>query len=124
MSERLGIIAIGIFACIGVMLPLFILFSAITVKLGISSGILSLMASFALGAGCFSAAFYTAKRRRKKGLVTGFICGITVFVIVFIGGIIFVKSFSAGSFIAKTIIILTSSAIGGILGVNSRQRFR
>ncbi|MDE6763142.1 MAG: TIGR04086 family membrane protein, partial [Oscillospiraceae bacterium] len=90
----------------------------------LSDGTFLLMADGALCAGCFAAGFTAAKRRGRQGMKTGLVCGIIIFSAVLLGGLIFVRSFSAGGFFTKLLIILICSSIGGIFGVNSPRRFR
>lgn len=124
-AERIAAtVAVAALACIGAVALLLFIFGAAAVKMDFSDGALSVMSGIALSAGCFTAAYIVSSRRRKKGLVTGLFCGAVVFAVIFLMSIIFVRSFSAGGFISKLLIILSCSGIGGIIGVNSKRRFR
>lgn len=123
-AELAAQIITGTLSCIGAIALALTVFGAIAAKIDLSDGAMSVMSGLALSAGCFAASYTVAKRRRKNGLITGFVCGGAVFAAVLLGGIIFVRSFSAGGFISKLLIILSCSGIGGIIGVNSHKRFR
>ncbi len=114
----------GTLACLGAVFVCLVIFSAVMTSIEISGGTLSVMSGLALSAGCFAASYIVAKRRGRKGMLTGLICGGAVFLLVLLCGIIFVRSFSAGGFFAKLLMVLSCSGIGGIIGVNSRGRFR
>ncbi|MGN0675489.1 MAG: TIGR04086 family membrane protein [Oscillospiraceae bacterium] len=123
-TERLIMVLQAAFACIGAIFVTLLVFSAIASAVDLSDGAFSVMSSISLCAGCFAASYTAAKRRRKYGIKTGIACGIIIFLAALLCGIIFVKSFSAGGFFTKMLIILICSSIGGIIGVNSPRRFR
>lgn len=111
-------------ACIGAVFVTSLLFSAIATVIDLDNSSFRLMSSIALCAGCFGASFAAAKKRRKDGLKTGLLCGAVIFGVTLLSGIIFVRSFSVGGFFTKVLIIMVCSSLGGIIGVNSRRRFR
>lgn len=117
-------IILGLLACLGAVFLCLLVFSFIAANVGVSDGILGTMSGISLAAGCFAASYTVAKRRGKNGFLTGIACGGIVFLAVLICGMIFVRSFSAGGFFTKLLIILSCSGIGGIIGVNSPRRFR
>lgn len=117
-------IVIGVLSFLGAVFLFLMVFAAVSVKLDAADNVLSVMAAIALGGGCFTAAFLTANRRRKKGLVTGLLCGSAVFAAVLLCGFFFSESFTAGGVTAKIMLIMSCSGIGGIIGVNSRKIFR
>lgn len=122
--ERLMTVVQTMLACIGAFFVAATLFSAIASIIDLSDAAFTLMSSIALCAGCFAASFTAAKRRKRDGLKTGLLCGAIIFGVTLLGGLIFVRSFSAGGFFTKVLIILICSSLGGIIGVNSPQRFR
>ena len=117
-------VIMGVLSFLGAVFLLLIIFAAISLKLDAVDSILSVMAAVILGAGCFAAAFVTANRRRKKGMLTGFLCCGIVFAVVLICGLLFSESFTAGGFTAKILLVFSCSGIGGILGVNCNKMFR
>ena len=123
-NERIMLILHTVLACVGAVFLVSMIFSAIAAIVDLSDGTFTLMSSFALCAGCFSAGFAAARRRGRHGIKSGLVCGAIIFAAAFLFGIIFVRSFSVGGFFTKLLIIMVCSAIGGIFGVNSPQRFR
>lgn len=97
-------------------------FSFVMTRFDTSDGIVSAMSSVALCVGSYFASFLVARRHRKNGLVTGILCGVIVFAVTFLVGVIFMKvSLSMGIF-PKAVMLLVCGAIGGIIGVNSKAR--
>lgn len=123
-TEKLLMILFSALACTGAVFLVSLAFSGIASVIDLSDGTFLLMANAALCAGCFAAGYTAAKRRGRQGMKTGLTCGIIIFAAVFLGGLIFVRSFSAGGLFTKLLIILICSSIGGIFGVNSPRRFR
>lgn len=121
--ERIYTALTAVLAGLGALTLSAMLLSAIAAFCDMSSGAISAMSGTALAAGCFSCSFFTANRRRKNGMLSGFLCGAAVFCAVLIIGCFTVKVFSAGGIIIKLLIILSASALGGIKGVNSRPVF-
>ncbi len=123
-QERIMLAVTTILSCVGAVFICVSVFSAIIANLDVPDGVVTLMSTLSLCAGCFAAGYTASKRRRKNGLLTGVICGAIIFIVVFILGIIFAGSFSAAGLFTKTIIIIVCSAIGGVAGVNIRTRIR
>lgn len=123
-KERMIMVVHSILACIGAVFVISLFFSWIATIIDFDNSSFRLMSSVALCAGCFGASFAAAKKRQKDGLKTGLMCGVIIFGITLLGGFIFVRSFSVGGFFTKVLIIMVCSSLGGIIGVNSRRRFR
>jgi putative membrane protein (TIGR04086 family) len=121
--ERIMLFVTSILACIGAVFLCVTVFSAITAKFDLSDGVITFMSSVSLCAGCFAASYTASKRKHRNGLITGVICGGIIFFVVLFGGMIFVKGITAGGMFSKLVMIIACSAIGGIVGVNSRARF-
>lgn len=121
-KRRLVLTAVsGILSCIGAMFLCVTIFSSVAAIVDLNAGGYTLMSGLALCAGCFAAAYTVAKKRRRRGLCTGLVCGGAVFAAVFIVGLIFVRSFSAGGFFFRLVSVMLCSAVGGVIGVNSRR---
>ena len=75
-------------------------------------------------AGAFTGAYFAASKAKSKGLVTGLLCSGFVFLILLIAG------FAAGSgtltavTALKLVVLLVFGALGGIKGVNKKDRIR
>lgn len=123
-DEVIRTVVTAVLSGIGVLSVCLFVFGEIAVKVDLSDGIMSVMAQISLAAGCFAAAFTAAKQRGRKGLLSGLCCGGIAFAVIFLLGIIFAGSFSAGGFVSKMLTIAACSAAGGMLGVNSKKKFR
>ena len=115
----IAMVITGILSCVGAIFLFVLLFSAVGTVVDLSEGAIRVLAGCALAAGCFAAAFTVARRRKRNGIVTGIACGGIVFAVVLVLGLIFIRSFSTGGFVAKLLTIFSCSVIGGIIGVNS-----
>lgn len=109
-------------AAVGILVILILLsaFSLLISSFDASDDLISCMAAIALCAGSFAAGFVFAKRRRRRGLLCGLGAGLLIYVIVFLFGIVLLKSFSGAGTFMKLILILLCSCIGGVCGVNTR----
>lgn len=123
-SDVIRTVVTAVLAGIGALSVCLFVFGEIAVKIDLPDGIMSVMAQISLAAGCFAAAYTVSKQRRRNGLLSGLCCGAVVFAVIFLLGIIFAGSFSLGGFISKILAVLSCSALGGIIGVNSKKRFR
>ena len=97
-DEVIRTVVTAVLSGIGVLSVCLFVFGEIAVKVDISDGIMSVMAQISLAAGCFAAAFTAAKQRGRRGLLSGLCCGGIAFAVIFLLGIIFAGSFSAGGF--------------------------
>lgn len=95
-----------------------ILFAVIFTALDLDAAYAHPIASVCCAIGSLFGGYISAKLCRSKGLINGILTGIFIFLAVTIVSIIV----GGGSFtlmtVIRMIIILTSAAIGGILGVN------
>ena len=119
--EKITSIAMSVLSGFGALAAAAVIMSFFAASADLPDSIISAMSGVALAAGCFACSYTAASRRREGGIAIGMICGIAVFVLVLLIGMLTVRVFSAGGVILKLIIILTASAIGGISGVNSKK---
>ncbi len=75
----------------------------------------------AVALGSFVVAFYISRKRQSKGLLTGLITGIAVFLIVTVVSLIVDKGAITVNTLFHLIIFLLSSLIGSVLGVNKKE---
>ncbi len=75
----------------------------------------------AVSLGSFVAAFYISRKRQSKGLLTGLITGIAVFLLVTVISLIVDKGTITLNTLFHLIIFLLSSLIGSALGVNKKE---
>ena len=78
----------------------------------------TVFATVSLAAGTFASAFYAAKKIGKKGFLTGLIVGGITFLLVTVVSLIVDNGSVTSNTLFHFIIIMLSSLIGGIIGVN------
>ena len=81
----------------------------------------SILGTVSIALGTFAAAFYTAKKIGNKGFLIGLIVGGITFLLVTLISMIADKGPLTTNTLFHFIIILLSSLIGGIIGVNKGQ---
>lgn len=109
---------IGVVIMLGVVLLLSVLMS----KVDIPEQVVTVMSSISLCIGAYSAGYIASRRRRQNGLVLGMITGVIVYCLVFFLGVMFAKTSITFNAFTKFIMVLICSAIGGVLGVNSKAK--
>ena len=111
-----GIIA----GCAAVAILLLLFAAALTVMQVPFSSILW-MVQAAAAAGGFFAGFFSARLRRKQGLLTGGIAGLLLCGVFLLAGFFVSGGLSAVQMISRLFLYLSSAMLGGVLGVNSRN---
>lgn len=109
-------------AVLGVLstLVIMVIFSAVLLFFNIERAYAVPFATVSLAVGSFIASRYTAKKIGDKGYAVGLIIGLIVFAVITILSLIFGNGFSLNT-LFHFIIIILSSLVGGILGVNSNN---
>lgn len=77
-----------------------------------------LFATVSLALGTLFASMYLARKSGKKGLLTGAVVGIIVFALIVLISLIANKTQISINTLFRFIIIMLSSLIGGVIGVN------
>ena len=80
-----------------------------------------LFATLSVSAGAFAAAFYQAKKARKKGWLYGLLTGGITFAFLTVIGLAFGDGNVTLTSLFRLIILLLASLIGGILGVGKAE---
>lgn len=114
--------AVSLLIGIAATLLCLVVFSFVMTKLDAPDGIVSAMSSIALCVGSYFAGFVLSKRRRKNGLLTGIFCGIGIFIVTFLLGLLFAQITPSLGIFSKLLMVLVCSAIGGVVGVNSKRK--
>lgn len=96
-------------------------FAFIITKIDVTDKVVSVLSSAALCAGAYAGGFISAKKRRKNGLFMGVLCGLFMFFIILVVSTFFIQTISGFSPSLKLILTLLFGAIGGIVGVNSKN---
>lgn len=99
---------------------LIMLFAYAGSKADIPGGVISVMLSLSVSAGGFFSGFIYGKRKRHKGIISGILCGIILYAVIFIFGIIYLGGFPPLRLARYFIMLCISGAAGGVTGVNSK----
>ncbi len=100
------------------LLILSLIFAALFAATDIPTNLLVPISVFSVAIAFFFGGFFAARMTRAKGLPLGLLTGGTVYVIMFLLSILFVRSGIGLFALAKLLLMLTAAAIGGISGVN------
>lgn len=112
----------GILSGILAVLIILFIFSLVISKVDIADSVLSVMTTGAVGIGSFVASFISGKILKSKGLIVGAVCAFIFCIIILVLGVsAFSNNFSSLGII-KCVVIVSSSLIGGVSGVNFKIR--
>ena len=95
-----------------------VLFALIMYLSGAAFKYATVFATLSVALGCFAAAFFTAKRQGSKGLFAGTVVGGIAFMLITLVSLIINSGVVTVNTLFHFIIIMLSSQIGRILGVN------
>ena len=102
-----------------VVTAVFILFFALVMYLsGAAFKYAPVFATVSVAIGCFAVAFFTAKKQGSRGLLVGAVTGGIAFILITFVSLIVNSGGVTLNTLFHFIIIMLSSLIGGILGVN------
>lgn len=124
-SKRLRNISIPIISsalALGIIFLIILFFSYIITKIDANDLMLSVMSTVALCIGAYVGGYVSGKRRKRNGLLMGVLCGVFIFLIIVVLSSIFAKTVKSFSMPVKLIVTLVSAGLGGIVGVNSKDR--
>ena len=100
-----------------------LLTSLLMVFFEISLNLLPIISSICLIFGSFFSGFISSKKIGSRGIINGTIVAVISFLLIFIISLVVDRSGLSLNTIIHFIIILLSSIIGGIIGVNSKKKF-
>lgn len=73
---------------------------------------------------CYFSGFTTARITKVNGMISGLLSGLIIMIIIFVGGLVFTTSGITYISIVKSILFMISGAIGGIKGVNKKEKLK
>ncbi|MBC8584353.1 TIGR04086 family membrane protein [Youxingia wuxianensis] len=114
-----GIIA-GAIACF----LLLIIMSVIMGFKDMPQAVVSVVSLITFIFGGFTAGFVSAAYSREKGLLLGLVCGGCLFCILSLANLAFDGSGFGIIALSKLAAVLFASALGGVVGVNKRKKFK
>ncbi len=78
----------------------------------------AVFAAVAICAGTYSATYLCGKYRRKRGIAEGVMCGVIIYTIMSICGVVFLGEITG---VKKLLLLVLSGGAGGVTGVNSKR---
>lgn len=110
-------VAIGFLSIMGCLF----LFSIVVSKVDVPDTALAVLSTISLCVGAYFGGLSCGKKQRKNGLLMGVLTGGVMFVIIFFLSLLFAKTAMSLSGLSKLFWAIFFSAVGGIVGVNSKQ---
>jgi putative membrane protein (TIGR04086 family) len=108
----------GVLFCVVLMLVM----SVIITTQDIPQSAIEPLAVFAVSVGAFVAGYLCARALRANGLMYGAVCGAVLTVIVLIAGLIAGTGGLGIPALFRTVFLMLSSMLGGVIGVNTKKR--
>lgn len=97
-------------------------FSALMYFLELDKDYSPIFATVSVAIGCFLTAYFTSGKIGQKGLITGLITGLSVFILITVISLIVDKGTVTSNTLFHFIIFVLSSLIGGVIGVNKKSK--
>ena len=111
-------------ACVGAIACLLVLLvmAAVMAAQNIQKAAMTPMAIVAAAFGSFIGGIVAAKISGEKGLLYGAVAGLQLYVVVIIAGFSVLQDVRGATILIKLAVMVCSSAVGGIIGVNMKRR--
>lgn len=123
-QDKLSVLTSMFFSSVrgfAIVILLIFVFAFFITKIDVTDKIVKVLSSIALCTGAYVGGFFAAKKRRKNGLLMGLLCGLFMFFVIFVIGAVFIRTISGFSPSLKLVLTLVFGAVGGIVGVNSKN---
>lgn len=121
IKKKSGIFLKALLLGVAVTFITMLLFAALMLWCNIPQGYTTALATVSVAIGSFFAAFYSARKINSKGYKIGFIAGVITFLIVTLISLFMSDNGITYNTLFHFIIIIISSLIGGIWGVNFKR---
>lgn len=77
--------------------------------------------TLSLSLGCLAAGYVIGRKKLRRGIKQGFLCGTALFLLCVILSAVF-GSVTAAGFLGRLAVCTVSGAVGGVIGVNRQQK--
>lgn len=121
MPDRKKCIALGIVFGLVIIIALCSLFALMMTFADLPDVIISAISLLIICVACYSSAYFSTQIYRKNGFFQGFICGLGIFVLLFIMSLIGYKAQLSTMVFIKLLLCILFGIFGGIRGVNTRK---
>lgn len=123
-ENKIPSILICVLMSVAISFVFMCLFGAMVYFLDINRKLMPFLSTVSVGLGCFITSLFAGKKTKEKGYKTGGLIGIITFVIITVISFIIGKQSITLNTLFHFLIIVISSLIGGITGVNISNRKR
>lgn len=120
-TNGIGIYIKGILTGISVSAAMILLFALGMYILGGGYKYSAVFATVSIAFGCFVSAFYIARKKETKGLLTGIAVGSAFFTVITLTALIINHGGLTVNTLFRLVIILLASVTGGIIGINRKS---
>ena len=114
----------GLLFGVGACMLLLVLMSVVMTFRDVPQPAITLIATLAFVLGGLVAGFVSASFAREKGMLIGICCGMCLFLILLTASFVFDDAGFGMAAVSKLAAVLFASALGGVIGVNRRKKFR
>ena len=101
-----------------------VILSLSAVYLSLPPSVMPLASILTVSLSSFMGGYTVAKMLRKKGMILGAVMGVILSLILTLLAVIFTKQLPDAQSITKFAVLIVSAIIGGVLGVNTKQKRR
>ena len=124
MKSLIRPIGLGVGSGLVLCFILLFIFSFFMSKMDIADSLISPITIAITVITGFVAGFVCARITRKNGLLLGAICAVILFAVLWLLSLLFLKEGTGLLGIIKCILLLVSGCLGGVMGVNKKERRR
>lgn len=121
-ARMLRPVAISVLLGAIVSVVILVLLSIVLSSRSVPQSMINPMASFAMSVGAFISGFCCSKVMRKSGLMCGLVCGFIFSVVILACSVVVPDNGLGLGALIKTMLMLFSAMIGGVIGVNTGKR--
>lgn len=114
----------GIALSIIIFFVLIAIFAIVISKTDVSDSVIQVLTLSALGIASFFCSFINQRKGKQRGIVIGVICGVEIFIIIFILGLFGNNGVFTALMLKKLLTVLIASILGGILSANSKKKYK
>lgn len=124
VKKDIFFVFVAILAGFLITMLVLLFFSFILTKIDAPDKIVKLLSTVALGVGTYFGGYICSRRKHKRGIYRGALCGFIMFCTIVVAGAVFANTVLSFNVTSKFVLTLVCGAIGGIVGANSNSRFK
>lgn len=111
----IGVLSAAVVCVLGLLLSAVLMTFA-----DLSEGITTTLSLVSAALGAFVGGMFAAKLSENRGWLMGLLCGLILFVLILLSGLVVHRSVDIGFLFVKSAVLLLGGMIGGMIGVNRK----